>query len=66
MVPLLYSSAVVIDLKYPLCPSRWEQQAFERSKLAFINSGQSVGKSLERSSSSKIMTAMLGQDMRFR
>eukprot|EP00878_Enallax_costatus_P022594 GHUV01023985.1.p1 GENE.GHUV01023985.1~~GHUV01023985.1.p1 ORF type:complete len:442 (+),score=150.60 GHUV01023985.1:955-2280(+) len=43
---------------------RWEQQAFERSKLAFINSGQSVGKSLERASSSKIMGAMLGPDMR--
>lgn len=45
---------------------RWEQQAFERSKLAFINNGQSVNKSLERASSSKIMDAMLGPDMRFR
>uniref|UniRef100_A0A383WE33 Peptidase M16 N-terminal domain-containing protein n=1 Tax=Tetradesmus obliquus TaxID=3088 RepID=A0A383WE33_TETOB len=47
------------------CP-RWEPAAFERSKLAFIATGQSVGKSLERASSSKIMEAMLGPDMRFR
>jgi hypothetical protein len=45
---------------------RWEEAAFERSKLAFIASGASVGKSLERASSSKIMEAMLGPDMRFR
>jgi hypothetical protein len=44
----------------------WEEGAFERSKAAYINAGASVGKSLERATCSKITTAMLGPDPRFR
>jgi hypothetical protein len=45
---------------------RWEEGAFERSKLAYINAGASVGKSLERATCSKILSALLGPDPRFR
>lgn len=50
----------------PTTINRWEKAAFERSKMAYVNAGATVGKSLERATCSKITAAMLGPDPRFR
>ena len=57
---------LLLSFKNTISQNRWEEGAFERSKLAYINAGASVGKSLERATCSKILSALLGPDPRFR
>ena len=46
---------------------RWEAGAMERAKQAFLSSGRQMGKSLEKATADRIMSAMMGtSERRFR
>ena len=46
---------------------RWETGAMERAKQAFLSSGRQMGKSLEKATADRIMSAMMGtSERRFR
>ena len=45
---------------------RWEEAAMERSKQMYISHYRALPKSLERATADRIMSAMLGDDRRFR
>lgn len=61
---ILISTWSSIDVKLYLF--RWEATALERAKQLYLSSVRSVGKSLERASTDRILEAMLGSDRRFR
>lgn len=47
-------------------PYSWEEAALERAKQVFATGYRTTAKSLERATADRIMSAMLGNDRRFR
>lgn len=59
--------AAVLQLLHLFLESpRWEDAAMERSKQMYISHYRALPKSLERATADRIMSAMLGDDRRFR
>lgn len=59
--------AAVLQLLHLFLESpRWEDAAMERSKQMYVSHYRALPKSLERATADRIMSAMLGDDRRFR